>query len=366
MSLVPGQVVEWNVGGRSVRLPLRWIRLECPCHDCRVGQTAERRWVPLDDTDFEPTAVTTGASGIVVDWASGHRTTFSAEQLRASLATRDRARTDVRLIGLTGPRRFEHDRVVADAGYRVEYLRFLRDEGAAILAGTPSVPGQLEHTLAALGLPVREMFDERIHDVVVDPQGYNIAHTTEALPPHSDFASYTHPPSGQVLHMLANECGGGDSILVDGWSVVEAMRVDEPVLVAALSEVAVGFRQFASRRESFARSPLVVLDPAGRVRAFRYSNQLMQPLEPEHPRFELWLDAYIALSRRLHDPANQYRFRLGDGDALFVHGHRMLHARTAFVPDGRRHLQDAYYEFDDVLAVIDRLTGLATAKAVTS
>jgi gamma-butyrobetaine dioxygenase len=87
-------------------------------------------------------------------------------------------------------------------------------------------------------------------------------------------------------------------------------------------------------------------------------------LDPEEPRYDLWLDGYLHLTELLTDPARQRRFRLDAGDALFVHGHRVLHGRTAFVADGRRHLQDCYFDFDDVLANADRLAGRAVAKTV--
>ena len=40
--------------------------------------------------------------------------------------------------------------------------------------------------------------------------------------------------------------------------------------------------------------------------------------------------------------------RLEGGEILLVASHRVLHGRQAFKPPGRRHLQDAYYEFDNV------------------
>lgn len=41
-----------------------------------------------------------------------------------------------------------------------------------------------------------------------------------------------------------------------------------------------------------------------------------------------------------------------------VHGHRLLHGRTAFdLSSGRRHLQDTYFEMDDVLSLLARMSG---------
>ena len=44
-----------------------------------------------------------------------------------------------------------------------------------------------------------------------------------------------------------------------------------------------------------------------------------------------------------------------------VAGHRVLHAREAFETTGRRHLQDAYFEHENVrnqLVVLKRKTGV--------
>ena len=51
------------------------------------------------------------------------------------------------------------------------------------------------------------------------------------------------------------------------------------------------------------------------------------------------------------NPANRVTFRTENGDMLLVHGHRILHAREAYDSrSGPRHLQDTYFEFDDIAA----------------
>lgn len=360
-------VVDWNHDGERLSLSLRWLRMECPCFECRVEQTAERRWVPATTDEFVATSVNQQEGSIAIVWESGHVTRYSPEQIRASLGIENRARLDTQLWGGGGePARFEHDAVCAGGPDRMEFLAKLRCEGVAILTGTPSISAQVEVTMAALGLPLRETFSERVHDVLVNPSGYNIAHTAEGLPPHSDYPSYSHPPSGQVLHMLVNDCEGGNTLLVDGWRAASALRETARHHFDLLTSIPVGFRQYSSDRESFARQPLIRLDTFGAIIGFRYSNQLMQPLAPNDPNFEDWLDAYLALTGYLTNPANQRRFRLNGGDALFVHGHRVLHGRSEYVPNAARHLQDCYFDFDDVLATADRLSGLAWAKPVVA
>ena len=66
------------------------------------------------------------------------------------------------------------------------------------------------------------------------------------------------------------------------------------------------------------------------------------------------------------DASNQVTFRLDAGDTLMVNGLRVLHGRTEFRPDGARHLQDVYFEVDDVVANLARLTGEATNAMMVS
>lgn len=228
--------------------------------------------------------------------------------------------------------------------------------GAVLLVDAPSEPESLEHLAPRLG-PIREVLFERIHNVELDPEGYNVAHTALELPPHNDMASYTFPPTVQALHFLANDATGGESVIVDSWTVLETMRSETPEAFDALATMPVPFRQFDANNETFATQPMVRLDADGNLAALRYSNQLMQPLNPTRPGVATFYRAYHELSSRLADHANQVEFRVDGGECLVVAANRVLHARRSFVPDGRRHLQDAYFEHDNVrnhLTVLER------------
>ncbi|MEL7157684.1 MAG: TauD/TfdA family dioxygenase, partial [Actinomycetota bacterium] len=219
-----------------------------------------------------------------------------------------------------------------------------------------AVAAAAEHRGLGPGLaPVRELPFGRVHDVWIDPAGYNIAHTAEALPPHTDFASYEWPPSGQLLHMLVNEAEGGDSIAVDGWGVAAQLPEED---LRVLSTFEVPFRQWDDRSETWTEAPMLSRRSDGSVSHIRFSNQLMQPIDPGAAELEAFYQAYHRLSSLVLDPANQKRFRLKAGDLLVVHGHRVLHGRTAYDPTtGARHLQDVYFEFEDLINRLYRLRG---------
>ena len=206
------------------------------------------------------------------------------------------------------------------------------------------------------------MLFARIHDVRVDPSGYNVAHTSIALPPHNDFASYSWPPSVQALHMLINEAKGGEPVIVDGWQVLTRLRNEQPAHFQALCDMPVPFREFDDDTETYAVEPIIRCDCDGNFVALRFSNQLMQTLDPEQSGVVDFYRAYHALCILVTDDAFRTTFRLEGGDILVVAAHRVLHGREAFEPTGRRHLQDAYFELDNVrnhLVVLERKEMLA-------
>ena len=346
----------------SVQLPFEWLRDNCLCDRCRIVQTDERRLTPWTWTDApQATACRVADGELIVDWADEHRTTFTADDWdRIRRAARRGAHTVTLWKAGYELGRFEYDEVLADSASHLAMFEAFRRDGAVVVTDAPQVPGTVVDFARSIGLTLIDSSLGFLFDVVVDPAGYNIAFTNEGLPPHNDNAQYLRPPGCQILSMVVNEASGGETIVVDGWSVAEQLRDADPAAIEVLSRVEVGFRQYSTTADGFGRSPLVVTDPHGRFSHLRFSNQLMQPLPFDHPRLAEWYRAYRALGRAITDPANQVHFRLQSGEMLFVNGYRMLHARTAFVTDGPRHLQDVYFNIDDVHSVIAMLTGEAT------
>ena len=195
--------------------------------------------------------------------------------------------------------------------------------------------------------PIHETLFERIHNVSVTGHVYNVAHTSKGLPPHNDFASYKYQPSVQALHMLENECEGGESVIVDGWELVEDLRKDHPKYFEILCNFNIPFREFDKDNETFAEAPLIKCDTNGKVESFRFSNQLMQMIDPSKKGLQDFYMAYHEVSKRVYDHKYRSVFRLNGGEALIVASLRVLHARESFTPNGKRHLQDAYYVYDN-------------------
>ncbi|MDE0246675.1 MAG: TauD/TfdA family dioxygenase [Gammaproteobacteria bacterium] len=340
----------WS-SGEQTDLPYLWLRDNCGCSECRVEQTSEKRFhlfrVPGDLTPETVNLEHAGseAESISIAWPDGHRTRYRSSEVHGILSL---PRIELHYWdGGFRPRRFDYQRFLASDRGAAELIgEFLRT-GVCVLVDAPTEPDSSEQLAARLG-PIREVLFERIHNVRVDPKGYNIAHTGLAVAPHNDFTSYSWPPNVQALHMLVNECEGGESIVVDAFGVLNELRSDHPEKFDVLCSVPVPFRIFSEEHECYASNPIVGLDTSGQVRLVRFNTAQMQAIPLSEPRLRDFYAAYHELSRRVNSSSVQVTFRLEGGEILLCDGHRVLHGRTALRSSGQRHLQDAYFEHDNV------------------
>ena len=335
--------VTWHE--RSVsHLPYLWLRDNCGCGECRVAQTTEKRFmlnqVPVN---LRPTTGLVEGDELFLAWPDGHETRYSGSAIRALETQQATSWTawDARFI----PSHFEYPRFVDDDATAVAALTAFLEFGAVILTGAGSTPGALETLSRRLG-PVRETVRARLHDVAVDAAQYDVAHPVTALAPHTDLASLSWPPSVQALHMLVNDASGGETVIVDGWRIAEALSRTHPGYFDILCTTPVPFRMFDQDTDTRAAAPIIQLDTDGRIQAVRFSNPLMQRIAPNRTGLVTFYRAYHEWCRRVTSDPAQAAFRLQGGQVLVVATHRVLHGRKAFAPDGRRHLQDAYFEHD--------------------
>jgi len=334
-----------------------WLRDNCGCGECRVAQSGERRlFTPTIQDDIAPVGVDVDPDGsaLDIDWNDGHHTRFSvAWLLEHDYSSGPRSRSEPLLwdaAGLAEVPTFDHADVVGTTAGQLAYLHAVRDRGVAVVRGTPSREGEVERFAETIG-HVRETAFERVHNVRHDPLGYNVAHTSFELKPHTDLPSYHWPPSIQLLHFLVNEATGGESTVTDGWAVVADLRREDPEAFEVLTRIPVTFQLFSADEDTYATAPIIQLDTEGRVTTFRFSNQLAQPLHASFEDVGAFYRAYRALGRRIESDRYKVAFRTRSGDLLTVHGHRVMHGRLAFDPaSGDRHLQDVYMEYDDLMA----------------
>jgi|TARA_B100000959_G_scaffold202142_1_gene211547 gamma-butyrobetaine dioxygenase len=328
-------------------LPFLWLRDNCQCDECRIIETQEKQFllhtVPID---ISPKSVEVKDESLFVLWPDKHKSVIALDKIEKSGKTRY-PEHKLWTSNFT-PRSFDWSEFLDNKEIALEALRTFVSFGVIILNNAPKEPNSLELLSKRFG-PVYETLFERIHNVSVNRHVYNVAHTSKGLPLHNDFASYKSQPSVQALHMLENECEGGESIIADGWEIVEDLRKDNPEHFNILKKFNVPFREFDENNETYAEAPIIQCSPDGSVESFRFSNQLMQMIDPSREDVKSFYKAYHEVSTRVHDSKYHSTFRLNEGEVLIVASLRVLHARESFIPNGKRHLQDAYFVYDNAL-----------------
>ena len=340
-------VILSTASSKEYDLPFLWLRDNCQCDKCRIIETQEKQFllhtVPVD---ISPKSVEIKDEKVFVLWPDNHQSVIPLIQIEESGKPRYPERKS--WTSKFTPTRFDWSEFLDEEEIALEALKTFVSFGAIILKNAPKEPNSLEVLSRRLG-PIHETLFERIHNVSIEGYGYSVAHTSKEIPPHNDFASYKSQPSIQILHMLENECEGGDSIIVDGWEVVEDLRKDHPEYFNILKEFNVPFRQFDENNETYTLAPLINCSSDGSIESFRFSNHLMQMINPSREGVKNFYKAFHEASSRVLDSKYRSTFRLNAGEALIVASLRVLHGRESFVPSGKRYLQDAYFVYDNAL-----------------
>ena len=336
------------VSGTNTRfeLPNLWLRDNCLCDECRNVETEEKLFIlSTVSCDLTPSMVDLTEDILSIGWPDGHQSDY----VLADILELSKERHAPSMSWKKGfqPEYVDWTSFLADDAIALEALTTFLQIGVMVIDGAPNRSNSLELLASRLG-PIRELLFDRIHNVCLETRVYNVAHTALALPPHNDFASYSFPPSAQALHMLENGAEKGQSIILDAWAVAEKIRQLRPDFFATLCDFAVPFRQFDEDNETYAVEPIIKCNSVGNIISVRFSNQLMQTIDPMRTGVNDFYQAYHCLCCHMTDSDNHIKFRLEGGHVLLVAAHRVLHAREAFVPSGKRHLQDAYFELDNI------------------
>ncbi|MFI9363935.1 phosphonate degradation HD-domain oxygenase [Kitasatospora sp. NPDC053057] len=341
--------------------PPYWLRDNCPCAECRDPRNGQK----LFQIDDLPPDLTIAASkeldgNLEVLWSDGHRSRYPLDWLHDTDEGDGRTEQGKRLWAAAdfarGIPEADWAAYLTDPAEQAAVLAAVRRSGFAVLRGVPTVERQVLRVAESFGY-VRVTNYGELFDVRVEPDPNNLAFTDRAIAPHTDNPYRDPVPTLQLLHCLENSATGGDSGLVDGFKAAAILRDESPEDFATLTRTPVPFVFRDRRTELRADRPLIDVDPLDRIREIRFNNRSIGTLRgTDREAFYAAYRRFAAITLR---PELQLTFRLNPGDCLIFDNTRLLHARTAFEQDGRRHLQGCYADLDalhSTLAVLHRRT----------
>jgi len=218
--------------------------------------------------------------------------------------------------------------------------------GFVIIKEVPTKDNYLVNFANSIGSVRRTNFGEHFN-VKSKPNPNDLAYTSLPLAPHTDNPYRNPVPCIQILHSIVNEVNGGLSTLVDGYTVTEALKKENPEYFNILTKVKVRF-QFIDKDVVLEDwSELIQLDEDKKFKQVRFSPRLDFVPILEKKELDLYYKARKKISELYNSEKFRIEFKLNEGDLLMMDNHRLLHGRTEFdINEGNRFLQGCYIDFD--------------------
>lgn len=335
--------------GESVALPPLWLRQHVSEPELCDALTGQRLFDPHRlPVDLAIDGVDDEADGFTVSFSDGLRARFERARLKRLLLQHHGELPTPSIWRASDAPTHRHDWHAIESHaepFRAALQDFL-SFGYVLIEHTPVEPDSILSVARRFGI-VRETNFGALFNVVSDPRSNDLAYRSGALAAHTDNPYRDPVPGIQLLHCLVNETRGGESTLVDGLAVCEALLAEDADAFELLARIPVDFRFDDSDTALFDRHPLIRTDTSGRPIGIHYSPRLdAMPLLDEATS-RAFQHARHRLSALLADPRFEIRFRLRAGELMMFDNNRVLHGRTAFDPaDGPRHLQGCYIDRD--------------------
>jgi gamma-butyrobetaine hydroxylase len=233
------------------------------------------------------------------------------------------------------------------------WLAAVRRYGFAVLRDVPRESGSLCAVAELFGY-VRETNYGRWFEVRAEVNPNNLAYTNLGLQAHTDNPYRDPVPTLQLLACLENSVEGGDSIVVDGFSVAKRLQAENRQGFDLLTRYCARFEYAgAAGVRLTARRPIIELAPDGELIAVRFNNRSAAPIvDVPFDAMQDFYGAYRRFAEILEDPAMEVTFKLRPGELFIVDNTRVLHARKAFSGSGSRWLQGCYADKDGLLSTL--------------
>lgn len=182
-----------------------------------------------------------------------------------------------------------------------------------------------------------EMFsltDEKVHS--------DSAYSKDYIGAHNDNTYFNDASGLQIMHCLQHTGTGGESLLLDGFNVLNNLKLKYPNVFDRLAEVEVPGEYIEAGEYHYYSAPLFRKHSiTGYLEQIRFNIYDRAPLNTiPFERVEQFYKDFGILAKEIQQPNNEWWFKLSPGTVMFFDNWRVLHGRAQFT--GKRTLCGGY------------------------
>mgnify|MGYP001394578129 FL=1 len=352
--------VFFNTGSLKKEIHPFWLRERVNGDEFLDKKTQQRLFDPTTlNNDISIKKANISNNLLEIDFNDGVNSKLNIEKLLQDFSSEDVVINSIEKVKwnstLKSIKKFEYKETLFESKEMYDLLVTFYNYGFVIIKNVPTEDNFIVKFANSVGSVRRTNFGEYF-DVKSKPDPNDLAYTSLALAPHTDNPYRNPVPCIQLLHCIENEVKGGFSTLVDGFTVTEDLKKENPDFYKILTEVKVKFKFIDNEVILESWSSLIELDNKKNFKQVRFSPRLDFVPILDKKNLDLYYKARKRISEMYNSEKYRIEFKLSPKDLLMMDNYRLLHGRTSYeTKDGKRFLKGCYIDYDSTEGKIRHL-----------
>ena len=343
--------VFFNNGLEKKEIHPLWLRERVTEKKFLDERTQQRLFDPTNlDSEIAINKVFINDNYLEIDFNDGVSTKLNIDNIALEISNNDELIKSIKKIkwdnSLTNLKNFEYQNNLFESKEMYNLLISFYKYGFVIIKKVPNNENFIIKFANSIGSVRRTNFGE-CFNIKSKPKPNDLAYTSLALSPHTDNPYRNPVPCIQLLHCIKSNVSGGLSTLVDGYTVTEDLKKENPDFYGVLTDIKVKFKFIDKNVVLENWSTLIELNSDKSFKQVRFSPRLDYVSITDKDKLNFYYQARKRLSEMYNSEKYRIEFKLGNKELIMIDNYRLLHGRTSFeISEGERFLQGCYIDYD--------------------